>query len=255
MARSLGFGSNSTYYVALFRLAFATPPPNGLSLHAKLTRGPIIQKVRRHTARVLRLLVGIWFQVYFTPLIGVLFTFPSRYLFTIGRSGVFSLRGWSPYVQTGFHVSRLTRRHSCFLPVQDYHLLWCDFPDTSSSYNYAIGLVRVRSPLLTESRLISFPPGTEMFHFPGFASCTYVFSTGYRNKAVGFPIRTFTGQRLLTARRDFSQSSTSFIASDRQGIHQMPFLTLEFKPRTEINPHKTKITLIVSRNLIFVLSI
>ena len=29
------------------------------------------------------------------------------------------------------------------------------------------GLFRVRSPLLAESRLISFPPGTEMFHFPG----------------------------------------------------------------------------------------
>jgi hypothetical protein len=26
---------------------------------------------------------------------------------------------------------------------------------------------------------MSFPPGTEMFQFPGFASCTYVFSTGY----------------------------------------------------------------------------
>jgi hypothetical protein len=33
----------------------------------------------------------------------------------------------------------------------------------------ATGLVRFRSPLLTESRLMSFPPGTEMFHFPGFA--------------------------------------------------------------------------------------
>jgi hypothetical protein len=31
------------------------------------------------------------------------------------------------------------------------------------------GLVRFRSPLLTESRLISFPPGTEMYQFPGFA--------------------------------------------------------------------------------------
>jgi hypothetical protein len=29
------------------------------------------------------------------------------------------------------------------------------------------GLLRVRSPLLTESRLISCPPGTEMFQFPG----------------------------------------------------------------------------------------
>ena len=32
------------------------------------------------------------------------------------------------------------------------------------------GLVRVRSPLLTESRLISFPSGTEMYQFSEFAS-------------------------------------------------------------------------------------
>ena len=57
----------------------------------------------------LRLLVGIRFQVYFTPLVGVLFTFPSRYLFTIGHQGVFRLGGWSPHLQTGFHVSRLTQ--------------------------------------------------------------------------------------------------------------------------------------------------
>ena len=57
----------------------------------------------------LRLLVGIRFQVYFTPLVGVLFTFPSRYLFAIGHQGVFRLGGWSPHVQTGFHVSRLTQ--------------------------------------------------------------------------------------------------------------------------------------------------
>ena len=82
--------------------------------------------------KVLRLLVGNWFQVCFTPLIGVLFTFPSRYLFTIGQSGVFSLRGWSPYIQSKFHVFRPTRRSIEFLRIQDYHLLWCDFPDTSA---------------------------------------------------------------------------------------------------------------------------
>ena len=38
------------------------------------------------------------------------------------------------------------------------------------------GLVRVRSPLLAESRLISFPPVTEMFQFTGFACVAYVFS-------------------------------------------------------------------------------
>jgi hypothetical protein len=52
------------------------------------------------------------FRIYFTPLTGVLFAFPSRYWFTIGQSGVFSLGGWSPHVQTTFHVRRPTRFHA-----------------------------------------------------------------------------------------------------------------------------------------------
>ena len=39
----------------------------------------------------------------------------------------------------------------------------------------ATGLFRVRSPLLAESLLMSVPPGTEMFQFPGFASSHYGF--------------------------------------------------------------------------------
>ncbi len=35
---------------------------------------------------------------------------------------------------------------------------------------YRFGLFRVRSPLLTESLLFSLPEGTEMVHFPSFAS-------------------------------------------------------------------------------------
>jgi len=134
MDRSPGFGSNPAYLFALFRLGFPAPSPNGLSLHARLTRGPIIQKVRRQGTSPLRLFVSNWFQVYFTPLIGVLFTFPSRYLFTIGRSVVLSLGGWSPHVQTEFHVFRLTRGHFSFLPVRGYHPLWRAFPDTSGYY-------------------------------------------------------------------------------------------------------------------------
>ena len=38
------------------------------------------------------------------------------------------------------------------------------------------GLLRVRSPLLAQSLLLSFPPGTEMFQFPGFASCLALMS-------------------------------------------------------------------------------
>jgi hypothetical protein len=44
----------------------------------------------------------------------------------------------------------------------------------------ATGLVRFRSPLLAESRLMSFPPANEMFQFAGFASTTYGFSGRYR---------------------------------------------------------------------------
>ena len=38
------------------------------------------------------------------------------------------------------------------------------------SMNLGLGSGPVRSPLLRASRLISLPPGTEMFQFPGFAS-------------------------------------------------------------------------------------
>ena len=44
-----------------------------------------------------------------------------------------------------------------------------DLSMSFSLLHIATGLVRVRSPLLTESRLMSFPLGTEMFHFPRFA--------------------------------------------------------------------------------------
>ena len=58
----------------------------------------------------LPLFVCMRFQDLFHSPPGVLFAFPSRYWFTIGRSRVFSLGGWSPHLQTGFHVSRPTCR-------------------------------------------------------------------------------------------------------------------------------------------------
>ena len=39
----------------------------------------------------------------------MLFTFPSRYWYTIGLLRVFSLAGWSRRIHTGFHVSRATQ--------------------------------------------------------------------------------------------------------------------------------------------------
>ena len=49
------------------------------------------------------------FRNCFTPLRGVLFTFPSRYLCTIGLSGVFSLTGWSRQIRAEFLVIRVTQ--------------------------------------------------------------------------------------------------------------------------------------------------
>src|SRR5215210_5958982 len=43
-------------------------------------------------------------------------------------------------------------------------------PTTPPCKHDGLGYIRVRSPLLAESLLFSFPPGTEMVHFPGLSS-------------------------------------------------------------------------------------
>ena len=83
-------------------------------------------------------------------------------------------------------MSRPTRGSRRSLPVRGCHPLWPAFPDGSGYPDVTTGLVRVRSPLLAESRLMSFPPGTEMFQFPGFASPAYGFSGRYRRSG-GLP--------------------------------------------------------------------
>ena len=50
------------------------------------------------------------------------------------------------------------------------HPLWPPFPECSAKFNAtSCRLLPFRSPLLWESRLISVPPGTEMFQFSGLA--------------------------------------------------------------------------------------
>ncbi len=102
MVRSPGFGSNPYYLVALFRLAFTVPPSNDLSLQYKLTRWIVLQKARRHSTKLLRLLVGTEFQDLFHSPPGVLFTFPSRYLFTIDHKIFLALGGGPPRFKQDF---------------------------------------------------------------------------------------------------------------------------------------------------------
>ena len=87
-------------------------------------------------------------------------------------------------------------------------------------------LFPVRSPLLGESLLLSFPGGTEMVHFPPFASRS-LFHSGADDQGLpwpGCPIRRSSGRSLLAAHRGLSQLTASFIALVRQGIHRMPLV-------------------------------
>jgi hypothetical protein len=79
-----------------------------------------MQKARRHPGVApigLRPLVGMWFQVHYPPLVGVLPIFRSRYCFAIGRRRVLSLAGWAPRIQTDFHVFGPTQVPEPTLPL------------------------------------------------------------------------------------------------------------------------------------------
>ena len=132
MDRSPGFGSTPSNLIAHLRLAFATAPHlKCLTLLLNVTRWPVLQKVRSHTNNVLLQLVSAGFQVLFHSPPGVLFTFPSRYWFTIGHRGVFSLTRWSWWIPTGFLVSRRTQvlsRASSLFRLRGCHPVSPDFP-------------------------------------------------------------------------------------------------------------------------------
>jgi hypothetical protein len=136
------------------------------------------------------------------------------------------LEGGPPIFRQDFTCPALLEDVGASLPVRDCHPLWCAVPDASGSSSNATGLVRVRSPLLAESLLMSFPPATEMFQFAGFASRTYFIQSAMTLIGPGFPIRRSADQRVLAPPRGFSQRATSFIASRCQGIHQMPLRRL-----------------------------
>ena len=175
MVRSSGFGSTTQYFFALFKLAFATAPRlYRLTSHHIVTRRPVLQKVRHHTRVVLCLLVSIWFQVLFHSSPEVLFTFPSRY-YTLSVTWSYLAFGDGPpfFRQDSScpDVLRLRLAFVCFR-VRDFYPLRSVFPNRSANFRllFAVpkpliyfyikfGLFRFRSPLLSESIFLSFPPG------------------------------------------------------------------------------------------------
>jgi hypothetical protein len=81
-----------------------------------------------------------------------------------------------------------------------------------------------RSPLLGVSLLLSLPPGTEMFQFPGFPPptlCVQAGVTGHDPSWVSpFGHRWICGW--LAPPQRLSQLPTSFFGSRCQGIHRVP---------------------------------
>ena len=130
-------------------------------------------------------------RFYFTPLTGVLFTFPSRYLFTIGCQGVFSLIQWSGQIHAEFHVHRITWDTSRRLQTSRTRLsrsmaqLSRSLRSSSTSHikvpqpredkSSRFRLFRFRSPLLTESLRFLFLGLLRCFTSPRFASPDYEF--------------------------------------------------------------------------------
>ena len=125
-------------------------------------------------------------------------------------------------------VLRYLSRKVIRLRLRDYYSLWCDFPvastdarlcnfptrrqtDQDRPYNthvtttavltsHRFGLFPFRSPLLRESRFLSFPPVTKMFQFTGLPSrglCVQPRDTRALPR-VGFPIRRSRDQRLVS---------------------------------------------------------
>ena len=110
---------HSTLLVALFRLGFPAAPNLTWFLTSHYTNNSPDRSTKSTTSHfnVLCLLVNIRFQVLFHSPPGVLFNFPSRYCFTIGHQGVFSLTRWSALVPTRFLVSCRTLDTTALLCV------------------------------------------------------------------------------------------------------------------------------------------
>ena len=130
----------------------------------------------------------------------------------------------------GFPTCSATREFDNSLVIRQNHQ---DDPTTPITQRLpawhviGLGYDPFRSPLLGVSLLLSLPPGTEMFQFPGFpvpALCVQTGLTGHDPSRVS----PFGDPRIdgsLTPPLGLSQSRTSFIGSRCQGIHRVPFYT------------------------------
>ena len=165
------------------------------------------------------------FQVYFTPLPGFFSPFPHGTSSLSVDYEYLALEDGPPIFRQDYTCPALLVVHLVpqkSFPVRGYHPLWPDFPDRSANTMAKdCWLIRFRSPLLSESRLISVPPATEMFQFTGFALADLWIQSAVTLAGRVSPFGHLRIKARLPAPRSFSQAATSFIACNRQGIHHM----------------------------------
>ena len=155
MSRSSGFGSTPSNFRPIktrFRYAYLTQ----LSSLLNVSHWPIIQKVRSHPC-----LYACGFRFYFTPLPGFFSPFPHGTGTLSVDYEYLALEDGPPIFRQNFSCSALLISILVLcnnFRLQDYHFLWFNFPkDSANYYTKNWKLLPFRSPLLWESRLISFP--------------------------------------------------------------------------------------------------
>ena len=198
MARSPGFGSIATDFIRALNTRF--PYASGteyLKLASYHNSPDRSTKSTTPPINGLCLLVSTRFQVLFHSPPGVLFTIPSRY-YPLSVTG-----GIQAYRVVPADSQQISRAR-CYSGTNATNRPWLSrtglspstagdsthFPLTTTTVGAQLAdharinpttphtqplpgitrmrfsLIRVRSPLLTESQLFSLPTGTEMFHFP-----------------------------------------------------------------------------------------
>ena len=134
--RSLGFASASADFTAPCSdsLSLRLRASSRLTSPATATRRLIMQKARRHPQRGSDRLQAHGFRVCFTPLLEVLFTFPSRYCaLSVSREYLALPDGPGQFAPDSScpALLRMPLGRS-LLRVPDYHRLRSNFPDGSA---------------------------------------------------------------------------------------------------------------------------
>jgi hypothetical protein len=135
MGSSPGFGSTPCNSIALFRLAFAPAPQVTLLSLATQSKSPAHSSIGTPSPGLIRASTACRHAVsdLFHSPPGVLFTFPSRYWFTIGHHGYLALESGLPSFPRDFScpaVLKVSDRRRLLFRLRVSHPLWPSVPGT-----------------------------------------------------------------------------------------------------------------------------